>query len=365
MGADTAPLAARDLDAAALPLLGESALLGGVYFVLAFVAIHMGGQPHAITNVWFANAAAIAILATTSRRRWLPLLGVIAAANVAANAALRGDLALSASFVPGNLIEVVIGAALLVRTDLARRFDDGAGTFTLALVAGGMLPQLAGATLGAATLQWHGFATFSGAWLSWYVDSTLGAMAVLPLALALRNAHAAVARAQLFTGMSLLFALVTIVAVLVTFRTLSQPYIFLTLPLMASVLCAGARGLRRVGLRLVLAEALRCADQQSAALPSGGSRRLAGTAAGGGGEPDAPDAGRYRSTHHGGRRRRRGLGSPGRVPRRQPRLPAQLGAHAQIADRLAHRRRPGPSLCRRRSALFRVGAARPNTRRTG
>jgi PAS domain S-box-containing protein len=235
MAADTAPLAARDLDAAAMPLLGESALLGGVYFVLAFVAIHMGGQPHAITNVWFANAAAIAILATTSRRRWLPLLGVIAAANVAANAALRGDLALSASFVPGNLIEVVIGAALLVRTDLAHRFDDGAGTFTLALVAGGMLPQLAGATLGAATLQWHGFATFNGAWLSWYVDSTLGAMAVLPLALALRNAHAVVARSQLFTGVSLLFGLVTIVAVLVTFRTLSQPYIFLTLPLMASV----------------------------------------------------------------------------------------------------------------------------------
>ncbi len=216
-------------------MAGEAALLGVVYSVLAFVAIHMGGQPDAITNVWFANAAAIAIFATTPRSRWPWLMAVTAIANIAANLALRGNLPLSASFVPGNLVEVLIGAWLLQRFDLAREFDADAGAFARALAAGGLLPQLAGATIGAATLQWHGFATFQGAWLGWYVDSTLGALAVLPLALALRQTTPGTALRRLFTRDALLFAIATVGAVFIAFSTLPQPFVFLSLPLVASV----------------------------------------------------------------------------------------------------------------------------------
>ena len=163
--------------------------MAATFFVLAVIAIHMAREPQAITSVWFANAAAIAILGTAARSRWPLLLAAMAGANLAANWLLRGNLALSASFVPGNVVEVAIGACLLQRFRLARDFDTSPRAFAKAIAAGGLLPQLAGATIGAATLHAYGFATFSGAWLNWYVDSTLGALAVLPLALALRRAQ--------------------------------------------------------------------------------------------------------------------------------------------------------------------------------
>jgi PAS domain S-box-containing protein len=229
---DIAPAAAPGLTRR---LSSEVALLGGVYFGLAFLAIHMGGQPDAITNVWFANAAAIAILATAPVSRWLPLLVVMAAVNLAANVALRGNPALSASFVPGNLVEVLIGSWLLRRFDLAVDFDADIATFGRTLVAGALLPQLAGATIGAATLQWHGFATFQGSWLGWYGDSTLGALALLPLSLALRQMPRRASRTQLLSPAALMFGAGTVGAVFVAFWAVPHPFVYLSLPLVASV----------------------------------------------------------------------------------------------------------------------------------
>lgn len=209
--------------------------MGVVFFVLAAVAIHMAGQPNAITNVWFANAAAIAVLATAARSRWPALLAAVALANFAANVLLRGDVLLSVSFVPGNLVEVLIGAYLLHRHDLARGFDSSPKSFALAVMGGGMLPQLAGATLGAATLQAYGFATFEAAWLDWYVRSTLGALATLPLALALCNARLNGSPLQLFTPAALGFLLLTVATTWVAFVTLPAPFAVVALPLVASV----------------------------------------------------------------------------------------------------------------------------------
>ena len=233
-------MTADDIAPAAVPgltrrLSGEVALLGGVYFGLAFLAIHMGGQPDAITNVWFANAAAIAILATARVSRWPLLLAVMAAVNLAANVALRGNPALSASFVPGNLVEVLIGSWLLQRFDLARDFDADIAAFGRAVVAGALLPQLAGATIGAATLQWHGFDTFQGSWLGWYGDSTLGALALLPLSLALRQMPRGAWRTQLFSPVALMFGAGTVGAVFVAFWAVPYPFVYLSLPLVASV----------------------------------------------------------------------------------------------------------------------------------
>jgi PAS domain S-box-containing protein len=214
---------------------GDALVLGVVFLVLALVAIHMASGAEAITNVWFANAAAIAFLATTERARWPLLLLAVALANLAANWALRGNFLLSASFVPGNLVEVTLGGWLLQRFKLARGFDASAGRFARTLIAGGLLPQLAGASIGAATLQGYGFATFQGAWLGWYVDSTLGALAVLPLALAMRNAQQDRTPLRLFTPASMLFLVVTVAIVFGAFWTMPTPFVMLTLPLVASV----------------------------------------------------------------------------------------------------------------------------------
>jgi PAS domain S-box-containing protein len=213
----------------------DALLVAVVFFGLSFVAIHMAGGPGAITNVWFANAAAIAILATAARASWPLLLLAVALTNVAANWLLRGNLLLSASFVPGNLVEVALGAWLLQRFCQLQDFDSSPRAFAHTLVAAGLLPQLAGATIGAATLHAYGFGTFQGAWLGWYVDSTLGALAVLPFALALRNAQLSATPVHLVTSASLLLVALTVGITFVAFSTLPTPFVVMTLPLVVGV----------------------------------------------------------------------------------------------------------------------------------
>ena len=217
------------------PWAADSAWVAAVFFVLALVAVHMAHTPSAITNVWFANAAAMAVLATSQRRRWPLMVLAIAGANVAANQLIRGNWLLSCSFVPGNLVEVLAGAWLLQRLDLARRFDDGPTELARTLVVAGLLPQLLGASIGAAVLKIYGFASFEGAWLGWYADSTLGAVAVLPLALALRKHQLAGTPAGVLKTRPLLFALLSVAVVFVAFHYLPTPFELAALPLVASV----------------------------------------------------------------------------------------------------------------------------------
>jgi PAS domain S-box-containing protein len=213
--------------------VNESVVLGVAYFVLALFAIHLAKQPDALTNVWFANAAAMAMLATTRRSHWPALLLSMVVANVAANVVYRSSIGLSLSFVPGNVVEVLAGAWLLQRNDLWRSFDRDATTFVRMLGAGAVLPELLGATLGALTLQWHGFATFQGAWLDWYVGSVLGATAVLPAALALRQVTAAQAWRQLTAPAALALLVFAVAFSLLVLRNLPHPMVYLSLPLIA------------------------------------------------------------------------------------------------------------------------------------
>ena len=212
----------------------DSIVLGLAYFALALLAIHLAKQPDALTNVWFANAAAIAMLAGTSRSRWPVLLLSMVIANVAANVVYRSSVGLSLSFVPGNVVEVLAGAWLLQRNDLWREFDRDAATFVRMLAAGAVLPELLGATLGALTLQWHGFATFSAAWLDWYVGSVLGATAVLPAALALRQTAPAQAWRQLTAPVTLALLVITVGFSLTVLHNLPHPLVYLSLPLIAA-----------------------------------------------------------------------------------------------------------------------------------
>lgn len=234
--AEPAPARApREPHAERAASLAYAACLGLIYYALAVIAIKMSLQPEAIANVWFANAAAVVALATVPRSRWGLLLATVAVANFAANVSIRGAPLLSASFLPGNLAEIVAGAWLMARFDLAHRFDDDGSTFIAALAAGGLAPQLLGATIGAAVLHWHGFASFSVAWPVWYIDSTLGTAAIMPLALALRKSRASASWRQLASPLALLLLIVTVGVIFFAFGLLPYAFTVISLPLVASV----------------------------------------------------------------------------------------------------------------------------------
>ena len=171
------------------------------------MAIHLSRQPVSIATVWFANAAAIAVLACRPARRWAELLGAVVAGNLGANLAYGDPLGVSATFLPANAIEVLVGTCLLRRGGAIDHLPDDAGPFMRVLLTSAVWPPLAGATIGAATIHWHGYARFTDVWDDWYVGSVLGSIAMLPFALAALKRGWPLWAAQVFTLPTAAFAL--------------------------------------------------------------------------------------------------------------------------------------------------------------
>lgn len=160
----------------------EAACLFIVYALAALLSIAVSRQPGTIASIWFANAVAIAALAQRGRVRWPLLLAATALANLVANVGGGAGLGMALSFLPANLAEIVLGAALLRYARLSAEGLRTPGGLLRLLLLGGLLPQLVGASVGALTISWHGFAPFDGVWLPWFEGSVIGSMSVLPLA---------------------------------------------------------------------------------------------------------------------------------------------------------------------------------------
>ncbi|BAL97011.1 sensor histidine kinase [Rubrivivax gelatinosus] len=211
---------------------GLAAWLALAVLVSATVSMVIARQPGSIATIWFANAIGVAALAHQPRRRWPLLLAAAGAANAVANL-LQGDAPLMAlSFVPPNLLEMALGAWGVQRARLPERGLRSAPALATLLVVGGLLPQLAGATLGTAMLAPQGLDAVEGVWLPWYEGSVIGAMSVLPLAfIVCRDGPATLTAGWDDTRLVVLLPL----SVGLTLLALAQvpfPFIYLTLPLL-------------------------------------------------------------------------------------------------------------------------------------
>ena len=226
--------------------------LGASYFALALLAIHLSCQPGSIATVWFANAVGIAYLASRPTRCWAELLSVTIAANFVANLTYGDPVALSASFLPANALEVLVGGLLVRRGGGVEHFADGAGSFIGVLVKGALLAPLVGATVGAAIIHWHGFATFGDTWDNWYIGSLLGSVATLPFALAALKRGAPLVRLQLFTLPTAAFALLCMSVAYLALRWLHFPFVYLTLPLIGAALLLSSLAAFGLALLVVL-----------------------------------------------------------------------------------------------------------------
>lgn len=170
------------------PLKFELALAFGLYALLAHVAIGISRQPGSVAIVWLANGLGIALAASTAPGRVLPLLLACSAGGLVANLAHGDPFRISAAFLLPNLGEMLAGTWLLRRHHRAQRLLQDHVGFLKALLWGGLLPSLVGASVGATILLMLGFATsFERVWIDWYIGDALGAVAMMPLVLALRE----------------------------------------------------------------------------------------------------------------------------------------------------------------------------------
>jgi len=214
-------------------LRAELALAFGLTAALAWAAIVVARLPGTVAVVWLANGAVMALVVTAASERALPLLAAAAAGNLAGNLLYGDPLTLSLAFLPPNVAEMAAGVYLIRRTGAVERFLGHQRAFVQVIAAGVLLPPLLGATLGAATLQWLGFAPFTRVWTDWYIGDMLGALASLPLGLALRGGGGMASLRRLVQPAALSVLAAVALGTTVAFEWLPYPFVAVVVGLVA------------------------------------------------------------------------------------------------------------------------------------
>lgn len=227
---------------AGLPLATLVLGLALAYAGAALLSLALSRQPGSVAGIWYANALAAAVLAHRPLRHWPALLAGVAVAIVLANGLWGDALLVTLSFVPANLAEVALAGAALRWAGLHRAGLATVGELSRALLLGGLLPALAGATLAVATVQLDSGSGFVNVWLPWVEGVVIASLSVLPLAL--RVAHAG---PQLLLGLmrQLRWWALGCAAVgvpLVAASSLPYPMVFVSLPLLLAAVLLRAEG---------------------------------------------------------------------------------------------------------------------------
>ena len=112
------------------------------------------------------------------------------------------------------------------------------------------MPQLVGATLGAAALVGHGVGSFAALWLNWYAGDALGAAAALQFFLTLCQTRPAAWRTQLATLPIAALGLPNVGVPLLALRWLPYPFVFVFVSLLLLASAALAPPLASFGFVL-------------------------------------------------------------------------------------------------------------------
>ena len=224
------------LTAAWLPSWPVLTVLAGSYTVLACLSTGVSRQPGKITAVWYANAAAVVLLARAPRRYWPAMLWVVAMVNAAVNR-LWGDAPMAMlAFLPPNLLEILLGAWALQRAGLADSALHSPATLLRLLLLGGVLPQALAAGLAALSFGMLGREEVVTLALTWYESTVLGALSVLPAALLLANQNPQRLRQALGDRRLWLLAPLAVLSSLLCLGFMPYPFVYLALPLLAAAM---------------------------------------------------------------------------------------------------------------------------------
>lgn len=212
-------------------------VLAVLYLGLAMLSIAVSRHAGGVATLWFANAVAVSVLATTAPtqvwRRATCLLAV-AGANVLANV-LSGDGWLrAAAFVGPNLVDVLTGAWLLRGGRAWTLIDQGPWHFLNLLVRGAVLPAWLGSLVGAALLHLGLGAGLLEVWIDWFEGALIGAVSTLPLALRCLTMPPDQLRRCLWSLEHLGVQMLTAGATLLAVAWLPMPFIYTALPLLAA-----------------------------------------------------------------------------------------------------------------------------------
>jgi len=232
----------------------ELCLIGMVYFVLAKSGLALASIHPNATPIWPPTGLALAAVLL----RGYPVAPAIFIGAFIANATTAGTLATSAAIGLGNMLEGVVGAALINRWSAGRdTFATPGGVARFSLIS--FLPTALSATIGVGSLALAGFADWSGfgsVWLTWWLGDLAGALVITPvIVLWAQSGRASFQRRELIDAIAL-FAGACAIGVIAFSPLVEQsahraPLGFLAiLPLLWSALRHGQRDTATVALIL-------------------------------------------------------------------------------------------------------------------
>lgn len=218
------------------PALASACGLALLYAVAAALSLALARQPGSVAAVWFANAIVVAFLAFRRPADWLLPLALVALANLLVNRGWEDDWGAAALFVLPNVVEIVIGGALLRQGGLAQSTLRGATPLLSLLLRGALLPSLVGAALGAVAVGALEDRDAALVGLHWAQGSVIGALSVLPLAfLAQRLGRARLVvplRDRRLPGLAMLALGVALVGMV----QVPYPFLYLSIPLLLAAI---------------------------------------------------------------------------------------------------------------------------------
>ncbi|MFN8125379.1 MAG: diguanylate cyclase [Candidatus Nanopelagicales bacterium] len=204
------------------------------YLAAAVISIYVSREPGSIAAVWFANALGIVCLVGIGTHRWAALSALLAA-NLLANLLCGNSIAASATFLPGNGLEMALGAWLL--QSAYRGSVEDPVKLSGALLRGSVIPVLAASVPGA--LAVHSIVasgSLAATWLIWTEGSLVGSMSILPLGLAwLQRGPRSLGR-EISDPVSLGLILISLAMAAYASSNLPYPFVYMLFPLMVTAL---------------------------------------------------------------------------------------------------------------------------------
>lgn len=214
------------------PLCASCLRLAALYLLAALLSLYVSRQAGSVASIWYANAVAVSFLVFHPWRRAPALLLAMALANLTANA-MWGDAWLtSLRFLPGNVLEVLLGAWLVRRAQLHTLGVSTPIRMAQLLLRGGLAPQLLGATWGTLLLSSTMNQEPMAVWLAWFEGSVIGAMSMLPLAFMLQQQPWSLHRVWLQSPQHGGLLLVALGTTLLAMVYLPSPFVYVTIPLL-------------------------------------------------------------------------------------------------------------------------------------
>jgi signal transduction histidine kinase len=223
-----------------LPALAVALAVG--YALVAMLSLQVSRQPGSVATIWYPNALVVAALVHRPLRDWGWLLAAMALGNITANASWGDSPWVALSFVPANVVEIGLAAAVLRRIGLHESGIASAAGLGRVLLLGGLLPPCVAATLALFTVGARIEQGFSGLWLPWVEGGVIGSLSLLPLALLLTREGPRVLHDLVMNVWAWALLCVGVGLTLLAAAALPFSLVYVTLPLLAAAVTLNMAG---------------------------------------------------------------------------------------------------------------------------